>query len=244
MAKGHYEPLTPILHSESLDSCMSDSSATPKSPLLPGESQRRCQASPKVLLTLLAAVLLFLTMLVPYVMGVTSGHIMPILPMVSDGGVCPPESYVFSSLLVFTVITLLALAWHLRPSVQADPVKPPAQRRLRIGRLVFLLVSSVAGLGVAAWDESHESFGHHLSASVMFPCAVGFSWCVALLTPQREPCLRWFRVGMACVQTLCCFIVAGVFSVELGNETSVGGGLKGLCNATGKTLDIKCFYQR
>ena len=147
------------------------------------------------LASLLSAVLPALTLatlLVPYSVGVARGSLRPLLPTISEAGMCPLTAPLFGWLASGAAVAGAVCSLSLAALLQRRGESARWSRAV----LVLGLVGAVAtALAAGARLDRHRSV--HLSAVAVLG-VTGGAMCLLLaaLTPHSQPRLRLLRWGM------------------------------------------------
>ncbi|XP_072034793.1 DNA damage-regulated autophagy modulator protein 1-like [Amphiura filiformis] len=177
---------------------------------IPRRNVHRCSLA---WLPICTALLGLLTILVTYTFAVTSEHIFPLLPYISDTGVEYPESSIFSLsldvvafLLVSTSYVRYQLIGHFHRKLPSEP------RYQRIGRVnaASLLIGVVAAVGLmvlANFPEDENLMVHLMGAFFCFAFGVAYCFLNTWLSFKTSPELttRWM-----CFLRLCLTTSAGI----------------------------------
>ncbi|XP_075456750.1 DNA damage-regulated autophagy modulator protein 1 isoform X3 [Ascaphus truei] len=132
--------------------------------------------------------------IVPYLISVLNGHVVPFVPYISDTGANPPESGVFGFMISVSAV-LGAATMYTRYKIvekQNDTFRF-INNSFNILSLAIGLLGCI-GMGiVATFQELAVPIVHDVGALITFICGVMYIFCQSLIS--YKSCPEWNSIG-------------------------------------------------
>ncbi|CAD5213507.1 unnamed protein product [Bursaphelenchus okinawaensis] len=147
---------------------------------------------------LLCCLFCFIGIVSGYAIGVALDHLLPVLPIISEGGILIPERGVFGTFInysaVFWFFTNICLYLHMKDHVQQH--KPHSKVRHFLYVMLFLGIFSGFGFTLLAnFQLSEDLMVHGLGAIMMFFGGLVFFVCYIVFTlKERQYTSLWMTI--------------------------------------------------
>ncbi|GMT22425.1 hypothetical protein PFISCL1PPCAC_13722, partial [Pristionchus fissidentatus] len=157
---------------------------------------------------------------IPYVIGVSNGHVPSVIPFISDCGALAPENCIFTQLLNMTAL-LLIISIYLRHrqivEYYGNRLRRPDLwwRKISFGLLIIGFIAAFFITATAAFPITENVKVHIVCAMASFLLVTVYIWGQVILSfsvsPRMSgPFLNWIRLLLALIGTgtLVLYIVA------------------------------------